>query len=167
MKRLLMLIMALALFVTACGDTAETPNEVEIQPAPETEEEEGIFPRPTVTTALPGEEESYPPPPPQPETEDYPAPQALPTIDAYPVVDGYVWVVHPLGTQCEDGRFYDSVDAAVSALTEADIDVLRGTTTDLNVCLACGCPTSTHYRLHIAEDDLPTAERLGWTLFTE
>jgi hypothetical protein len=169
MKRLIMLIliMTAALLVVACGAAAVTPDEppADAQPAPDTDE--GIMPRPTVTTdASPGDD-AYPMPvQPEPET-DYPAPETMPTYDPYPAVAGYVWVVHPFGEQCEDGRFYENVDAAVTALEDADIEVDRGTTVNLNVCLACGCPTSEHYRLHIAEADLEKAEALGWELYRE
>jgi hypothetical protein len=165
MKRLLMLLMMVILLGAACGDTAVTPPDTEVQPAPETDE--GVFPRPTVTPDMPDADESYPVPAIATPATGYPAPEALPTYDPYPVVEGYVWVVHPFGEQCEDGRFYDNLDAAINALRAADIDVQRGTTTNLNVCLACGCPTSEHYRLHIAEDDLAKAEALGWTLIVD
>ncbi len=170
MKRLLMLLVVVMLFGLACADTAVPPTEIpadsETQSAPETEEE-GIFPRPTVTNERPAEE-SYPVPAlPTPDTDaDYPAPEAMPTRDAYPVVEGYVWVVHPVGEQCEEERFYDTLDAAVSALEANNIEVDRATMVDLNVCLACGCPTSAHYRLHIAEADLRAAEAMGWYQLT-
>lgn len=165
MKRLFMLLMMVALLGAACGDTAAPPPDIES--APEAETDEGIFPRPTVTTDTTDADESYPVPEAVPPVTDYPAPEALPTYDPYPVVAGYVWVVHPFGEQCEDGRFYDNLDAAIAALSDADIEVQWGTTTNLNVCLACGCPTSEHYRLHIAEDDLPQAEELGWELIRD
>jgi hypothetical protein len=165
MKRVMMLIMIVALFGAACGDTAVTPEAVDTEPTVETDE--GIFPRPTVTSDDLDSAESYPVPEAPTPVTDYPAPEALPTHDPYPVAEGYVWVVHPVGEQCEDGRFYDNVNAAVSALEEAEIEVDWGTTTNLNVCLACGCPTSEHYRLHIAEEDLSKAEALGWRLFRE
>lgn len=166
MTRLLMLIMMAALLlVAACNNTAVSPTDDTVQTAPETDE--GIFPRPTITPDAPGSEQSYPIPAQPTLATDYPAPEVMSAPDPYPVVDGYVWVVHPVGEQCEDGRFYNNVNAAVTALTEADIEVQRGTITSLNVCMACGCPTSEHYRLHIAEDDLSKAEALGWELFSD
>jgi hypothetical protein len=165
MKRLLMLTMILTLLVAACGDTAVTPEVVE--PEPTVESDEGIFPRPTVTPDETDTDEGYPLPEAAAPGSEYPAPAALPTRDPYPVVEGYVWVVHPVGEQCEDGRFFDDVNAAITALEEADVEVTAGATINLNVCLACGCPTSEHYILQIAEDDLATAERLDWHLLTE
>jgi hypothetical protein len=168
MKRfglLILLILLASLFVTACGDAAVTPPDTELEPTLETDE--GIFPRPTVTPDDPHSDESYPVPAVPTLDADYPAPEAMPTYDPYPVVEGYVWVVHPVGEQCEDGQFYESVNAAVSALEEADVEVQRGSTVSLNVCLACGCPTSEHYRLHIAAEDLSKAEELGWELFRD
>jgi hypothetical protein len=163
MKRLLMLTMILTLLVAGCSDTAVTPETVE--PEPTVESDEGIFPRPTVT---PDEtRESYPVPEAATPDSDYPAPEALPTRDPYPVVEGYIWVVHPVGEQCEDGRFFDDVNAAITALEEADVEVTAGATINLNVCLACGCPTSEHFILQIDEEDLSTAERLGWYPYTD
>jgi hypothetical protein len=167
MKHLLLLLMSVLLFGVACGDTAVAPPDTDVQPAPETETDDGIFPRPTVTPDAADTTDGYPAPETAPPVTDYPAPEPAPTLDPYPVVAGYVWVVHPLGEQCEDDRFYDDVNAAIAALEAADIEVDRGVVTNLNVCLACGCPTSEHYRLHIAEADLSKAEALGWALFTE
>jgi hypothetical protein len=165
MKRLLMLTMILTLLVAACGDTAVTPETVE--PEPTVESDEGIFPRPTVTPDETDTDESYPLPEVATPDTDYPAPEAMPTPDPYPAVEGYVWVVHPFGEQCEEGRHFDDVNAAITALEEADVEVVGGATISLNVCLACGCPTSEHYILQIAEGDWTTAERLGWYLYTD
>jgi hypothetical protein len=165
MKRLLMLTMILTLLVAACGDTAVTPETVE--PEPTVDSDEGIFPRSTVTPDEADTDESYPVPEVATPDTDYPAPEAMPTRDPYPVVAGYVWVVHPVGEQCEEGRHFDNVNAAIAALEEAEVEVAAGATTSLNVCLACGCPTSEHFILQIAEEDLSTAEGLGWYLYTD
>lgn len=149
--------------LAACGTSPPTLEETPVQ-----EEDEGlatvappttIRPEPSPTTA-----EAYPPQPtPAPAAEDeYPAPAAPPT--AYPA-DMRIWVLRPLGLQCEESEEnqFASVDEAVASLSDAGIEVFESETVGLMVCEACGCPTSEHYRVQILRSDLLNAQMLGWS----
>jgi hypothetical protein len=150
--------------ITACGSGIST----ETRPAGESD---GPGPRPTPTIEILSTEPvelpvPYPgnPPTVEPFPGDYPAPQELPTIDPYPANANTVWVLHPVGEQCEDasaGKYTGTQDAK-AGLTAAGLTVHDISTTDLMVCTACGCPTSTHYRAEINETDLDKAVSLGW-----
>jgi hypothetical protein len=129
------------------GDVAPRPT-VTSGPAPEseTEAEEG-YPAPRAATATP---------------EGYPAPPTAAPREAYPSADGTVWVIQPVGVQCE-GDKYETLQEAVTELEEASVTVSASQSTSLMVCQACGCPTSEHFRVQIAAEDLDTAADLGWT----
>lgn len=127
---------------------AATPNI----PAPDkgTEESSGY---PT-----PDEDDSYPAPG---DGAGYPGPTIpAPTLDPYP--GGVVWIVQPVGQQCEDGRKFADLDSAVASLEENGIVVGEAEEIERLVCQACNCPTSEHYRLQIDPADLDRALRLGW-----
>ena len=96
--------------------------------------------------------------------EDYPAPtpQAPPT--EYPA-DMEVWLLRPLGEQCVDPESYEfaDLDAAVTALEEAGVEVLASEVVEMSVCESCDCPTSEHFRVQIRAEDLGLAQGMGWT----
>jgi len=95
---------------------------------------------------------------------NYPAPPTYaPTVDPYP--GGLVWILHPVGIQCEESTSpgYGDLREAVSTLTAAGVAVAKSEMTELVVTDACGSPTSAHYRAQIAADDLQTALSMEWT----
>lgn len=95
---------------------------------------------------------------------DYPAPPTFaPTVDPYP--GGLVWVIRPVGIQCEEGTMpgYGDLREATSTLTAAGVAVARSEMTELAVTAVCGSPTSAHYRVQIAADDLQTALSMEWS----
>jgi hypothetical protein len=165
MKKLNIIIpLLISLMITACGSSIPT----ETRPASESE---GLGPRPTPTIEILSTEPvnlpvPYPglPPTTVPFPEDYPSPQELPNIDPYPADANTVWVLIPVGVQCEDAAAgkYRSEQDAKAGLTAAGIIVHDVTTTKLMVCSACGCPTSAHYRAEINETDLDKAISLEW-----
>ena len=137
----------------AAADTAE--------PAPEA--------TPTIPSPVdePDEPSGYPPPdenggyPAPDDSSGYPAlPAPLPTADPYP--GGVVWIIRPVGRQCEEGREFEDLATAVASLEENGISVLEAEETELLVCQSCDCPTSLHYRVQIDPADLVQATRLGW-----
>lgn len=180
MKKSIWLFMILALLLAACG---QTPDEVEETPAAATETpasaleqapEGDVFPRATLTPP-PVEEpeadpetgsdaESYPAPPTTtPFPDDYPVPTLSPTLDPYPAAEGSIWIIRPVGEQCAEQDDYPDLQAAISDLITVGVEVSESETVDLPVCMACGCPTSAHFRVQIDAADLSNAELLGWT----
>jgi hypothetical protein len=159
----LLLSILLLAFLAGCGPSqgAATPGATP-DPTQEGQEalpEEETLPQPTAAP------EGYPAPPAaSPTPEGYPgAPTPLPTQDPYPGVEseGLVWIVKPVGVQCEDAG-EANLPAAVSELTEADVAVQASETSTLAVCTVCGCPTSEHYRVQIAAADLNKVTEMGW-----
>lgn len=146
MKKYSLLLLIIALFLAACnGDT------------PEEEEPEA---RPTPTTEVP---ESAPNESPNEEPQDgYPADQPTAPAAGYPDAATEVWLVLPAGSQCADALAYPDSASAVADLEAAGVEILAVEETELLVCEACGCPTSAHYRILLAADDIPTAIALGW-----
>lgn len=153
------------LFLVACGPA--TPSATTPPPA------QPVRPTPTTDAALQPDSDGpvgYPPPLPSPTPypEGYPIPPGqIEQSDPYPAAEnnGSIFVLHPFGEQCEDAakQKYPNAQQARAALTAAGITVYEVGTVDLNVCLACGCPTSAHYRAQIAVSDLNKALALGWT----
>jgi hypothetical protein len=86
-----------------------------------------------------------------------------PTVDPYP--GGLVWIVRPIGIQCEEGTSpgYGDLREATSTLTAAGIAVADAEMTEMMVAASCGSPTSAHFRVQIAADDLQTALSMDWT----
>lgn len=171
-KLWLISLLIVVLTVVACGPAADTnqPTEntntsdgegaLEIDPAPDT--------MPVTQPPLPEAtaDEAYPPQPaPQPTAEGYPAaPAVVPTVDPYPeAVDGFIWMLLPVGVQCEDdsGQYSDLQDA-VAGLTAVNVLTSQSEIAELNVCAACGCPTSAHFRVQVSVDDVNAAQSLGW-----
>ena len=108
---------------------------------------------------VPGEMPSYPPPL---ELEAYPEPPSeVPTPFSYPQGTS-VWVIHAMGLQCEDPPAYPDLKTAIDTLAAAEINIQDSEEVGLMVCEACGCPTSTHFRILIDGSDLPKAINLGW-----
>lgn len=164
---LLLVLVTTAFSITACGTSIPTTT----RPADESDSSNQARPTPTSenhtveSTALPV---PYPGAPATavPNPEGYPAAQEVyPTIDPYPAGESTVWIVHPVGVQCEDSSSskYQSEQDVKAGLTAAGITVHNVATVDLMVCTACGCPTSIHYRAEINEADLDKAIALGWT----
>lgn len=163
----LLLLVTVAYGTTACGSSIPTTT----RPANESDSSNQARPTPTSENQLSEPTKLPVPYPGAPATavpipEDYPAAQQIyPTIDPYPADGNTVWVLYPVGVQCEDASSgkYKSEQDAEAGLTAAGIIVYDVTTTDLMVCTACGCPTSVHYRVKINETDLNKAVSLGWT----
>ena len=154
-------LLLLAVLMAACSGgsdddpTLEPTEENPPETATPTEEAPPVEP-PTV------EPTSYPAPPtPTPPGIDagYPAFTPEPTIDPYP--GGLVKVMHPMGQQCEEATLPD-LSAAIGSLEEAGIAVVAAEEIALNVCEACSCPTSEHFRVQINVEDLDRALELGW-----
>jgi hypothetical protein len=149
---------------TNASDASPTP-----LPAPQDTAEPTTVATATISSPdpEPKETESYPPPvendgyPAPPDQAGYPAPPALPPApDPYP--GGVVWIIRPVGEQCDDTRSFVDLAAAVASLEDAGIPVKEADMVELLVCQACNCPTSEHYRLQIDPADLGQALRLGW-----
>ncbi|HSH01749.1 MAG TPA: hypothetical protein VLL52_04460 [Anaerolineae bacterium] len=164
----LITLLFLTIFLVACANAdnepVATPNPDNANPNPPvnpTTETDTDTPLPTATS-LPSD---YPPatPVPPPTTNLNP--------DAYPDMADTVWILRPQQQQqCnEDGSAvpftYSDLDAAVMDLQTNGIVVNDATVTNLLVCEACTCPSSTHYRANINRTNLDAAENLGW--FTE
>jgi hypothetical protein len=66
-----------------------------------------------------------------------------------------------MGLQCEEAIFPD-LSAAISSLEEAGIAVVAAEEIGLEVCEACGCATSEHFRVQINVEDLDRALEMGW-----
>jgi hypothetical protein len=150
----------------ACGPVAEDATAVPDSNESNVEDGEEVFPRPTITP-VPQEDssESVIEPEATAVPDDYP-PQPTPVVvpeAAYPSAGGEgVWVVFPVGVQCEgDGPFAD-IDAAVTALDDVGVTVTNQEMVELPVATVCGQPTSEHYRVQILSGDLAEAEDLGW-----
>ncbi len=112
--------------------------------------------------------EDYPPPQPALSVQptypaDYPGPPTpMPTIDPYP--GGMVWIIRPVGIQCEDGTAlgYGDLRESAATLTAAGLRVADSEMIELMVTTSCGSPTSAHYRVQINAEDLDSALSLGW-----
>jgi hypothetical protein len=156
-------ILAVALVIlAACTPTAAPPA------APTPDDNGGGALQPAPETAVPPQpQEGYPaaPLPSEPLAPGYPAqpPAIIPGQSAYPG-EG-VWILRPLGIQCEDETQpgYADLDETVETLTNAGITVLASEETYLMVAAMCGAPTSAHYRVQIDPADLDQALAMGWT----
>ncbi|NKQ36535.1 MAG: hypothetical protein HF973_13070 [Chloroflexi bacterium] len=179
MKRFYLFFILLLLILAACGPAAPEATNV---PAgePALEPVEDVFPRVTITPtavkdinlATPRAPEtapddgSYPAPPTvTPYPEGYPSPPPLaPTRDPYPAAEGSIWILRPVGIQCESPSDYPDIQAAVADLTAIGVEVNAQETIELVVTTVCGSPTSAHFRVQIDASDLANAELLGWEL---
>ena len=165
------LILIISFLLVACRSTEEP------EPTSEPTEEIPDSPPPTLPSLLPAptRDAPYPAPttagaypgPDQPTaipTATLPAgypepPTPLPTIDPYP--GGVAVIAIPAGIQCEDPAF-NSLQEALATLEESGITVLSATEEELLVCTACNCPTSLHYKVTIAPEELAAALAIGW-----
>lgn len=160
MKRFWPLLLLISTLTAACGAAVgetETPTmEATSPPA----EPAGVLETPVPTSAMTVIDE-YP----GPIVGSYPAPNSpAPTVDPYPSMEGFVWVIIPVGEQCADPseNSYASLQEAVAELTAAGITVNASAVDELPVCMECGCPTSAHYRVQIEATGLNDALSLGW-----
>ncbi|MCB8967112.1 MAG: hypothetical protein R3E31_24040 [Chloroflexota bacterium] len=157
-------LMSLILVIlTACGaavETTATPAaEPTTLPQPNTEPRATVTPLGETTDDASG----YPAPPTTtPYPEGYVGPDQSPTVNPYPAKAGFVWMIQAAGIQCEGNMKYNNVEEAVAPLQEAGIAVESSMSMNLAVCEACSCPTSLHFRIQVAEDDVKAAEALGW-----
>jgi len=164
-KFTVLIIFLLSLVLVACGSSIPTTT----RPAIENNNNGQIRPTPTSDIRLAEPTDlpiPYPGAPPTAvhQPASYPAPQVIPTTNPYPEKGSTVWVLHPVGVQCEEDATgkYKSEQNVEAGLIAAGITVYDVTTTELMVCTACGCPTSIHYRAEIDEADLDKALSLGW-----
>lgn len=173
MKKIPFLLLLLSVAILGGCSTEDSNNEPTSIPGEESGAEEQA-PLATVEGES-GRPAEYPGPadPAGPRPEDgYPAPVSTLPAASYPEppepqlpVGAYpantVWVIHPLGQQCQDPLF-ENERAATRVLAEAGVTVLSAETVDLNVCQACDCPTSAHIRVLIDEKDVPVVEAMDW-----
>ncbi len=162
--RILFLTAAALVLLSACGPASGQEPAVGPETAPTVAAvEEAPLSTPTTVPA------GYPAPelvaPPAPTLDpDYPAPPTLPpTVDPYP--GGLVWVIKPVGIQCEEGTLpgYGDLRETTSTMTAAGINVAGAEMTERMVTTSCSSPTSAHFRIQIAAEDLQTALSMGWT----
>lgn len=163
MRKLALLLTALLVSAVLLGCNGAADNE----PTPEPTEE-SVLATPVPATVAPT---SRPPTPafsgypavptPTPPGIDsgYPGQTPFPTADPYP--GGLATILHPKGLQCEEPIFPD-LTAAIDSLEAAGIPVAAAEEIGLEVCEACGCVTSIHYRVQISYQDLDKAIEMGW-----
>ncbi len=162
-------VLLLTIIATACGPAAETNAPSTVPATPETEGVLEVATQPATATESappPDAPEAYPAQPTAvPLPEGYPAAaEPIATVDPYPeAVDGFIWMLLPVGVQCEDNAsIYTDLQDAVAGLTAVNVLTGQSETTDLMVCSACGCPTSAHYRVQVSVEDVNAAQALGW-----
>lgn len=173
MKRYYFVLVVLGFVLTfvACGPsntvteddaTAGAPreNETTLEELPTTLEEVPADGYPEaeqpVATAVP---EEYPIATVPPPAAAYPD-----ASDAYPAAEGQVWVIRPVGVQCEDPEYTDIQDA-ITDLTAIGVEVLDSETFELATASVCGGPTSAHFRVLITAEDVNAAGALDWIPF--
>jgi hypothetical protein len=154
------LLIMMMTITAACGPATETGEPATV---PAGVLEAATQPAPVAATDAP---EAYPSQPTAvPQTDGYPAPAApVATIDPYPgAVDGFIWMLLPVGVQCEDDASpYTDLQDALAGLTAVSVQTGQSEITELMVCTACGCPTSAHYRVQVSIEDVGAAQSLGW-----
>jgi hypothetical protein len=133
-----------------------------------------VFPRVTLTPPPVGDpiepevapSSGYPIPllpSPTPPPAGYIIPTQPPVLNPYPEATGnLIWILKPVGEQCAATPATPDLQTAVAELIALGIPVAASEITDLPVCSACGCPTSTHFRMQIDAGYLGNAEVLGW-----
>jgi hypothetical protein len=164
----------IAIIAAACGPAVETDDPSAVPAAPETEGVLEVVTQPAQVPPTTATESAPPPDAPEaypaqptavPLTEGYPAPSdPIATIDPYPeAVDGFIWMLLPVGVQCEDEvNTYTDLQDALAGLTAVNVRTGQSEITELIVCTACGCPTSAHYRVQVSVEDVNAAQALGW-----
>lgn len=157
----------LILLLAACGPAVDNT----VSPTEEGE----IAPGRAMPATTPGGEnsgedtaaEAYPlqptTPPRATREPGYPGATAVPTRDPYPA--GPVWIIRPVGVQCEEDTApgYGSLEEAVATLEEAGVTVLDADITDIPMADVCGGPTSSHYRVQIDSADMALVIARGWS----
>ncbi len=160
------LLLTFIIIAAACGPAGETNDPSAVPATPETEDLLEAATAPAESAPPPDAPEAYPAQPTAvPLTEGYPAPsEPIATIDPYPeAVDGFIWMLLPVGVQCEDdANTYTDLQDAVAGLTAVSVQTNQSEITELMVCSACGCPTSAHYRVQVSVADVNAAQALGW-----
>ncbi len=124
----------------------------------------GGAPAPTPAPTAPSANDGYPPPAaPTSLPQGYPAQRPTPTLPTgYPDDDNRTWLIKPVGMQCQESSA--NLNQEVASLQNAGIPVLAAQMTTLAVCEACDtCPTSEHYRVLVAPENIDAAQTLGWT----
>ncbi len=168
-KSLVFLFFVFVLALVGCGGNNPTPEpdatpaEQETETAPDNSPNQAEPLRATITPESPtgvDPDDSYPAPAPALE-EGYPSAMLLPRSEAYPMVTGHTWMIRPAGEQCGETEPL-TLSEAVAALQEAGVTVQGPHTASLNVCQACGCPTSLHFWAQVPEASVSTAVNLGW-----
>jgi hypothetical protein len=163
------LLTFIIIIAAACGPAAESSDPSVVPATPETEGvlETATQPAATESAPPPDAPEAYPAQPTAvPLPEGYPAPsEPIATVNPYPeAVDGFIWMLLPVGIQCEDdASTYSDLQDAVAGLTAVSVQTNQSETTELMVCSACGCPTSAHYRVQVSVEDVNAAQALGWS----
>jgi len=162
---LLLLFLLIAPLPAACSTIS--PQTPVATPADPTQTPAALVPAPTV--ALAPASAAYPDITNEgiaaPTNAAYPAqPSPAPTVNPYP--GGLIWIIRPVGVQCEAERpiGYGSLNEAVAILFAAGVSVQASETIELGVTTACGSPTSEHYRVQIGADHLPAVEGIGWVV---
>lgn len=174
MKSYSLFFMVFALILAACGSQPgpEPTNVGATEPALEPVED--VFPKVTITPTAVREIESAPET--APDDSSYPAPPTItpfpegypaivtpaPTHDPYPAGEGTIWIIRPVGIQCESPNDYADIQAAVADLKAIGVETLAQEMIDIPVTAVCGAPTSAHFRVQINAPDLAKAELLGW-----
>jgi hypothetical protein len=158
--RVLLFIIAALVLLSGCG--ASGSNDVQPLPTLSSLDETPAAQSTDVPNAYPAPEVVAPAT--STRDPDYPAPPTFaPTVEPYP--GGLVWIIRPVGIQCEEGTTpgYGDLREATSTLTAAGVKVAQSEMTELIVTDVCGSPTSAHFRVQIAADNLQTALSMGWT----
>lgn len=162
-------LILLVIFSSGCGqatpsDSTPEPAGAPTNNAPALEQVTSEAPTltpPSLPQGYPPAEESAPE---NPQNDpDYPGPPTpQPTIDPYP--GGLIWILRPVGIQCEDGteEGYRDLQEAVATLIGAGVTVSKAEMTEMMVTAVCGAPTSEHYLVQISSDDLELALSMGW-----
>ena len=162
------LIIVGTFLITSCGTAPPAGTNMTPSAAPSDGDTGPVLQPAATAPALPTAEplpENYPAPAPIQPTypPDYPAPPtSMPTVDPYP--GGMIWIIRPVGIQCEDGTAlgYGDLRESIATLTAAGLRVIDSEIIELMVTTSCGSPTSAHYRIQINADDLDNALSMGW-----
>ena len=161
-KLFLLLVVSLFFTLVGCGPSSAVTEEDATSGAPLLPEvRDTAVPQSPPSEAYPVEEvlpttavpESYPPP----------TLPALSTESSYPAQEGTVWVARPVGVQCETAEYTD-IQEAIADLKAIGVEVLDSGTFYVNVLAVCGGPTSAHFRVLVAEEDVANTAVLGWEL---
>ena len=77
------------------------------------------------------------------------------------------WIKHAAAAeQCIPFEF-ETIEDALKELSQANIEVLSSKKVEFPVCKACFCPVGLEYYALIAQKQLPTAVKIGWTVVSD